>query len=100
MKTFVSNPRFESEMKRTAGHRKAMFSGANQIASKGRLLAPRRTGFYGRRFKVGIEDGEVAIGNADPFAFLIEYGSVNNPPFAPIRRAVRAAGFRLDEHPR
>lgn len=100
MRAFVPNPRFESEMKQTVGHRKAMVVAAGEIASVGRAIAPRRTGFYSRRFKVGEENGEVAVGNADPFAHIIEFGSVNSPVFAPIRRAVRAAGLRLDETPR
>jgi len=35
--------------------------------------------------------------NTDPFFHLVEWGSVNNPPYAPLRRGVTAAGLRLDE---
>lgn len=31
---------------------------------------------------------------------LVEFGSKNNPPYAPLRRGVRAAGLRLDETPK
>lgn len=37
------------------------------------------------------------VGNTDFFFHLTEFGSVNNPPYAPLRRGVLAAGLRLDE---
>ena len=37
------------------------------------------------------------VGNTDFFFHLTEFGSVNNPAYAPLRRGVRAAGLRLDE---
>lgn len=47
------------------------------------------------------EDAEgVAVVNTDHGAHIDEYGSINNPPYAPLRRAVRAAGLRLDEAPK
>lgn len=35
--------------------------------------------------------------NTDHGAHLDEWGSANNPPYAPLRTGVRAAGLRLDE---
>jgi hypothetical protein len=44
------------------------------------------------------QDGdEVSLVNTDHAAHLTEWGSKNNPPHAPLRRGVRAAGLRLDE---
>jgi hypothetical protein len=37
------------------------------------------------------------VGNTDFFFHLTEWGSANNPPYAPLRRGVIAAGLRLDE---
>lgn len=37
------------------------------------------------------------VATRDPFGHLVEWGSQNNPPYAPLRRGVRAAGLRLDE---
>lgn len=42
-------------------------------------------------------DKRVYVVNTDHGGHLDEYGSVNNPPYAPLRTAVKAAGFRLDE---
>jgi hypothetical protein len=39
----------------------------------------------------------VRVVNTDYGAHLAEWGSVNNPPHAPLRRGVRAAGLRLRE---
>lgn len=49
--------------------------------------------------QIVIEDtgDEVLIVNTDYGAFIDEIGSRNNPPNAPLRRGVRAAGLRLEE---
>lgn len=43
------------------------------------------------------EEGHLFIVNTDYAAHLIEWGSVNNPPFAPLRRGAAAAGFGIGE---
>jgi hypothetical protein len=40
------------------------------------------------------------VGNVDPFFHLTEFGSVNNPPYAPLRKGVTSAGLRLEAAPR
>lgn len=40
---------------------------------------------------------ELYVFNTDYAAAITEWGSVNNPPYAPLRRAVRAAGLALKE---
>lgn len=40
----------------------------------------------------------VRVVNTDHGAHIDEYGSVNSPPYAPLRRGARRAGFRLEEH--
>ena len=46
-----------------------------------------------------VEDGgNVYISNTDHGGHLLEFGSKNNPPHAPLRRGVQAAGLRfIDE---
>jgi hypothetical protein len=47
------------------------------------------------------EDADgVYVGNTDHLAGIVEWGSKNNPPHAPLRRAVRAAGLALVESPK
>lgn len=58
--------------------------------------APERTGYYKRRIKarfarVWAEDKS--------FWHLAEYGSINNPAYAPLRRGVIAAGLRFEPSP-
>ena len=38
-----------------------------------------------------------AVSNVGPFGHLDEWGSVNNPPYAPLRRAVEASGLEFHE---
>lgn len=40
----------------------------------------------------------VRVVNTDHGAHIDEFGSVNSPAYAPLRRGARRAGFRLDEH--
>lgn len=49
-----------------------------------------------RSVRVDRDGDTVRILSTDPFWHLIEWGSVNNPAYAPLRRGARAAGLRLD----
>lgn len=55
---------------------------------------PRR-GHIRDKFVVVTDDKVVRVGNTDPFFHLIEFGSINNPAYAPLRRGVLTAGLRL-----
>lgn len=52
------------------------------------------TGYYRRH----IRSSGTRIQLTDPFWHLIEFGSVNNPAYAPLRRGLRASGLRLELH--
>jgi hypothetical protein len=58
-------------------------------------VAPDRTGYYKKKIR---QRGTTVIA-ADPFWHLVEFGSVNNPPYAPLRRGVIAAGLRFEPSP-
>jgi secreted PhoX family phosphatase len=45
------------------------------------------------------EDGDVFVVNTDYGAHLQEFGSVNNPVHAPLRRAAIDRGLEVDETP-
>lgn len=64
---------------------------------KGRAHGP--SGYYMRRFQVRKYRNGYRVVNVDPFAHLVEWGSVNNPAYAPIRRAVRTSGLRYVPNP-
>lgn len=105
MRRYRPNPRLEAELERTAEMRRA-------LADVGEAAAARANGFA-RAIKAGwmprgggrsadpiviSEDGdEVRLVNTDHAGHLMEWGSAKNPPHAPLRRGVRAAGLRLDE---
>ena len=59
-------------------------------------------GGHGRSSQIEVvqEEGETLLANFDYAAAIVEFGSKNNPPHAPLRRGVRAAGLRLAEAPR
>lgn len=44
--------------------------------------------------------GETVLTNRDHGGHLMEWGSINNPPHAPMRRGVRAAGLRFRDLPK
>jgi len=56
---------------------------------------PHETGYFDRRVRA--RRSRVVL--LDPFWHLIEYGSVNNPAYAPVRRSVRAVGLRFEDAP-
>lgn len=99
---FRRNPRADAELRRQIAHRRALEGAARDAKSKAEAIARSLggTGDTARRFEVVVEGDEVRLVNTDPFFHLTEFGSVNNPPFAPLRRGVRAAGLDLQEHPK
>lgn len=58
--------------------------------------AMRNVNKYGAITVVETDDGAVVSADG-PFAHLDEWGSVNNPPTAAMRRAAASAGSRFEE---
>lgn len=56
-------------------------------------------GYYKRRFSVVKYRNGFRVWNKDPFAHLVEWGSVNNVAYSPIRRAVHASNLRYVPNP-
>lgn len=90
---FRPNPRLAEQLKATPEYQAAMAATAQRVAGMARDSAPHQTG----RYAGSVTTQDNVVGSTDPFAHLVEFGSANNPPYAPLRRAVRAAGLRLDE---
>lgn len=73
---------------------RALHEVAEKVGEQAARLTPRgETGKAAERFVVD----ENLVGNEDPFFHLIEWGSVNNPVYAPLRRAARALGLRFED---
>lgn len=69
---------------------------AEQLAEQARAPWMARKGAR-RTVELQERDGELVLANTDHGGHLMEYGSKNNPPHAPLRRGVQAAGLRLHE---
>lgn len=72
------------------------------LVAKGKTVIPHirsvsrdQTGHYDRSLRVVNDDGQVRLESTDIAAHLIEFGSVNNEPQAPMRLGFRKAGFRF-----
>lgn len=90
------NPLFEKEVQAEPEHQKGMEKVTKGVARSIRRVAPERTGYYKRRVRAS---GRKVVAR-DPFWHLIEFGSVNNPPYSPLRRGLLAAGLRLVKRPK
>lgn len=90
------NPLFEEEVRAQVVHERGMRKITKEVAAVTARLAPDKTGYYQRRIKAR----GTAV-TAEDFAWhMIEFGSVHNPPLAPLRRGLRASGVRLVKAPK
>jgi hypothetical protein len=94
---FIPDPMFERQIRKEAEYLDGMRTIAEPALSLIEELAPEQSGDYRDTLEVVVEGDGVNLASTDPAGNIIEWGSANNPPFAPIRRGVRAAGLRLDE---
>lgn len=95
--TFKPNRNLQRDLERQAAYQAMLERKAKNAERFAIAASPDLTGGYKRRFTVTVVDGRVLLGNTDIAAHLIEFGSINNVPHAPLRRGVRAAGLRLIE---
>lgn len=68
---------------------------AKEVKSLKHRIMPRTRG--AGSVVVNEVDGQIVLGNTDYGAHLDEFGSRNNPAYQPLRRGIRAAGFRFEE---
>lgn len=92
---FTPNPAFEEEMAHDAVNHEKMKELA-QVALDAAAAATTSRQFQER---LAIEDGETGPELVVRWSLwhLIEYGSVNNAPEAPLRRGLEAAGLVLTD---
>lgn len=94
---FRRNPAFITQFKATPSYQAGMKRITVIVAEAIRVAALpyRDSGNYIRR----IDTRGTRVQLEKHFAHLMEYGSVNNPPQANVRRGVIAAGLRFsDDH--
>lgn len=85
---------------RDAGTRAMLEGAASIVVDAVEDRAPRVTGeFAGSIVKTGVEpiggDIGITVYSTDWAAHLVEFGSANNPAYAPFRRAASALGLKL-----
>lgn len=99
MSRFRRNRLLDEEIRSSPRFLAERHAAAERVKRAATMAAPKgKTGGYARRFTVEVDGNDVAVGNTDFAAHLVEFGSANNPPYAPLRRGVRAAGLRLEEN--
>lgn len=98
--TFVPEPGFEDQARREGIAAAERFKAAERIRDAAKRAAPGGgTGAYARSLEA-LRDGTVVrVLTTDPAGHLVEFGSVNNQPYAPIRTGVSDAGYDLAEDP-
>ncbi len=97
---FIPNPDFLRELAEEPGYRDALRQQAEGVRSQVRLIAPIESGDYRDSIVVTEDEQGVYVGSTDFAAHIVEWGSANNPPYAPLRRGVTGAGLRLREEPK
>lgn len=71
---------------------------ADQVAAAANANNPTRDFTFSLlRTSQDSEGAIVTVGTTWPFAHLIEWGSINNQPYAPLRKAVTGLGLRFVE---
>ena len=97
MTTFRRNPAFRQQMETDPEFMLGMAKIAGAVARDVRTQA---TGFRNSgRFASSIESEGATVFTTDVGAIPIEFGSVNNPAYAPFRSAILASGLRYEDHP-
>lgn len=90
------NPNLEAELAASPEYQAGMQQITRIVAATVQDQAPNVTGYY--EGHIAAEGTQIV---ASDFAWhLVEFGSVNNPPYAPLRRGVIAAGLRFVDESR
>lgn len=93
MSTFRRNPAAARELAQDDTFQAGLAKIAADAAEQVKAAAPTGgTGYYRRHVRAH----GTQIQLSDPFWHLVEFGSIHNIPYAPLRRGMHAAGLRLD----
>lgn len=86
----------------TAAAKRHLTTVAERVADAARSEGQRiaKTGRFARSIEVLPPEPtptglKVTVTSSDPDAHLIEWGSKNNPPYAPFRKAINTVGLKL-----
>jgi hypothetical protein len=95
---FTPNPFFERVLAAENKTRQAMEQAAKPAETEAnRLTHDIMPKGIGKEIRLKWVDGDLYLVNYAHGGHIDEWGSKNNPPYAPLRTAVRRAGFDLEE---
>ena len=97
--SFVEDPDFEKKLRRSRTLRAVLLQEAEETARLAKMISPRNTSYFVERVEAQKDADGVRVTSTDPFAHLVEFGSINNPAYAPLRRAADAR-LEFDEAPK
>jgi hypothetical protein len=93
--TFIPNPSFVDELSADPATQSCMEGFANTALEFAQAISPSKT--FSERLSVQVDGDDIAVVSDWSLWAIIEYGSVNNPPYAPIRLGIEAAGLQLTD---
>lgn len=105
MRVFRPNPRLADQVERQPEFVRALAAAGQEARDRANTFVREVGGGWMPRgrtrsadpVELQIDGGEVRLVNTDYAGHLMEWGGRNNPPHAPLRRGVRAAGLDLKE---
>jgi len=95
MSLFELSKNLEKELSGQNGYKSSLKKVAKEAQVNAKALAPRRSGFYKDSIKVIEVDNEVYLSTDDFKGHILEYGSAQHSPQAPLKRGVMAAGLKF-----
>lgn len=101
MNRFRRNPTFEAQIEHTPEYLASLAAAAEAARAAAERFATQAGAPWmrrkGARSTVVIDKSPIGVRivNTDHGGHLMEFGGRNNPPHAPLRRGVRAAGLHL-----
>jgi hypothetical protein len=93
-------PGWEDEILRQPGVRALRGQTADDYARLAAVLGPHGSEHYARSVHARQDGEQTRVVTDDIAGHLIEWGSVNNPAYAPLRRAADALGLGVVEDPK
>ena len=98
-RSFRPNRQARAQLARQPEHKKFLREQAERVKDSAERESPiGETGDYIDRFVIVELPTRMRVTNHDFAWHLVEFGSVNNPPYGPLRKGVRRAGLRLEEN--
>ena len=103
-RAFIPNPAFPKQIEAEDEYREGVAKVAEDVKGQAEPMlrsigAPWMPRKNHDLLEVQDDGQNVYLVNTDHGGHLQEYGSKNNPPHAPLRRAAMAAGLEVDERP-